>query len=72
MAQETKRDKREDLFAAIPPLEAKKMLISKAITEGVGFLELNDVKRAYFHARARISFYVELPEEDYEEGRCGS
>ena len=30
-------DKREDLFAATPPLEAKKMLMSMAVTEGVGY-----------------------------------
>ncbi len=28
VAKETKKDKREDLFAAPPPLEAKKMLFS--------------------------------------------
>ena len=36
-AQEIKRDNREDLFAATPPLEAKKMLMSMAVTEGIGY-----------------------------------
>ena len=36
VAQEIKRDKRDDLFAATPPLEAKKMLFSLAVTEGYG------------------------------------
>ena len=36
VAQEIKVDKREDLFAATPPLEAKKMLMSLAVTEGIG------------------------------------
>ena len=35
VAQETKRDIRQALFAAVPPLEAKKSLFSIAVTEGV-------------------------------------
>ena len=81
VAQEIKTDKREDLFAATPPLEAKKLLMALAVTDGVGFkagrkkkgmrLDFIDVRRAYFHARARRLVYVALPEEDYEEGMCG-
>ncbi len=58
VAKEIKRDKREDLFAATPPLEALKMLLSLAVTEGFGHSKGNrgggdkidfiDVKRAYF------------------------
>ncbi len=68
MAQEIKVDKREDLFAATPPLEAKKILFSMAVTEGIGFkrvwrsagmkLDSMDVRRAYFHAKARRQVYV--------------
>ena len=36
VAQENKTDKRQDLFTATPPLEAKKILFSLAVTEGVG------------------------------------
>ena len=36
VAKEIKRDKREDLFAATPPLEAKKMFFSMAVTEEIG------------------------------------
>ena len=60
VAQEIKVDKREDLFAATPPLEAKKMLISTAVIEGIGYkrgakkqgmkIDFIDVRRAYFHA----------------------
>ena len=39
VAQEIKKDKREDLFAATPPLEAKKMIFSMAVTEGIGYLQ---------------------------------
>ena len=81
VAQEINVDKREDLFAATPPLEAKKILMSLAVTEGVGYrkggkdkgmkLDFIDVRRAYFHARARREVYVKLPAEDSEEGMCG-
>ena len=37
VAQEIKVGKREDLFAATPPLEAKKMLFSLAVTEVIGY-----------------------------------
>ena len=81
VAQEIKRDKREDLFAATPPLEAKKMLFSMAVTEGYGYLgedkeggmkiDFIDVRRAFFHAPALRRVYVALPEEEAEEGMCG-
>ena len=74
VAQEIKRDRRDDLFAATPPLEAKKILFALAVTGGVGFrrgyrsggyrLDFIDIRRAYFHARARRKVYVLLPPED--------
>ena len=80
VAKEIKTDKREDLFAATPPLEANKLLMSMAVTEGIGYrrndrangmkLDFIDVRRAYFHANARRTVYVQLPDEDYEEGMC--
>ena len=80
VAQEVKTDKREDLFAATPPLEAKKLLMILAVTEGIGFkkgsnesmkLDFIDVRRAYFHAKVKRKLYVQLPPEDYEPGMCG-
>ena len=78
VAQEIKRDNREDLFAATPHLEAKKLLFSLAITEGIGYergkreegmkLDFIDVRKAYFHADARREVYVELPKEDCAKG----
>ena len=57
------------------------MLMSMAVTEGIGFkvgskregmkLDFIDVRRAYFHAKARREVYVALPAEDREEGKCG-
>ena len=37
VAKEIKKDKREDLFAATPPLEAKRLLFSVVVTEGIGY-----------------------------------
>ena len=81
VAKEIKIDKRDDLFAATPPLESKKLLFSWAVTEGIGFVKGNrkegmkldviDVRRAYFHAEARRQVFVELCEEDRIEGMCG-
>ncbi len=52
----------------MPPLEAKNILFSLAVTEGVGYvngkrrngkkLDFYDVKRAYFHAIVRRDIYV--------------
>ena len=74
VAQEINKQKREGLFAATPPLEAKKILMSMAVTEGIGYkrdkikegkkLDFIDVRRAYFHAKARRQLLVQLPQED--------
>ena len=42
VAQEIKRDRRDDLFAATPPLEAKKILFALAVTAGIGFKGATD------------------------------
>ena len=34
-------------------------------------MDFIDVRRAYFHAKARRDVYIELPEEDAEPGMCG-
>ena len=56
------------LYAATPPLEALRLIVSRAATtrRGSGKMKvmINDVKRAYFHARATRDVYVELPDED--------
>ena len=81
VAKEIKLDKKNDLFAATPPLEAKKMLLSYAVTAGIGYvpgdkeagmkLDFIDISRAYFQAAAVRNVYVQLPDEDYEAGMCG-
>ena len=37
VAKEIKRDQRDDMFADTPPLEALKILVSLAMTEGIGY-----------------------------------
>ena len=80
VAKEIKKDKRADLFAATPPLEAKKALFSFALTEGIGWkgdrrsgmkVDFIDVRRAYFFAKAKREVYVDLADEDAEPGMCG-
>ena len=76
VAKEIKRHSMEEMFAATPPLEAKKILFSLAMQRSQDKksplkLLVVDVRRAYFHARARRPVFVELPEEDAEEGMCG-
>ena len=78
VAQEFSKGKLSTIFAATPPLEAKKALLSMAVTEGIGHgdgwcykLELIDIKRAYFYAPAKRNVYVKLPMEDATNGYCG-
>ena len=71
MAKEINMDKRLDLFAATPPLEAKKLRSSAAITEEVGNkkadrqsgikIDFIDISRALFQADAIREVHVELP-----------
>ena len=65
VAQEFNQGKLTAIFAATPPLEAKKTLLSLAVTEGIGFgegwhykLDFIDIKRAYFYAPAKRDVYV--------------
>ena len=61
------------MFAATPPLEALKILISDVSTIGKDseeeqkVLMINDVARAFFEAPVRRNICIELPAEDYTE-----
>ncbi len=68
VAKYFKTGDRPDLFAATPPLEALKMIISIAASNPGLQIMINDVKRAYFHAPVKRPVYVELPNEDRMEG----
>ena len=82
VAKEINDHKRMDLFAATPPLEALKLLMSLACTEKIGYqaghrdegmkLDFIDVKKAYYSANARRELYIELPEGDREPGMVGN
>ena len=69
----------DGLFAATPPLEALRLLISWAASYGVAppgvaggtkerCILIADVSRAFFEAPARRDVCVELPEEAMERG----
>ena len=76
VAKEIKTSYRPELFAATPPLEALKLLLSfAASSQGENRCVMhNDVSRAYFHAPAVRDVFVEIIDEDREEGdeaKCG-
>ena len=75
VAKDIKKNARPDLFAATPPLEALKTVISMAARGKKGTeIMVNDVKRAYFYAPAVREIYVDLCDEDRgvgEEELCG-
>ena len=75
VAREINTYKRDDLFAATPPIEALKMIISMAATANRGeVIMVNDIRRAFFHAKVTRDVYVQLPPEDVdsnEERMCG-
>ena len=58
------------LFASTPPLEALRLIVSRAATvvegEPTNEIMVNDVSRAYFYAKCTRCLYVELPKEDPE------
>ena len=74
VAKEYKNDVRPDLYAATPPSECLRLMISKLAENGAYKMLYADVSRAYFYAKAIRPVYVKLPDEDVEpgdEGKCG-
>ena len=71
--KETNRGQGDDIFAGTPPIDAKTILFSLAMTDVGGQRAANargrkkllfiDVRRAYFHAPAQRPIYVHLPDE---------
>ena len=69
VAREIHTYKRDDLFAAIPPLEAFRAIISMTATANKGeVIMVNDISRAFFHANVERDVYVQLPQEDQKVG----
>ena len=65
-----------ELYAATPPGECLRLMLSRMASERSSDTGLMyaDVSRAYFYAKAIRPVYVQLPDEDREEGdeeRCG-
>ena len=69
VAREINTSKRDDLFAATPPLEALKTTLAITTSGNKGeMLMVNDISRAFFHAPAKRKVYVQLPNEDGGDG----
>ena len=72
VGREIAKDKRDDLFAATPPLESLKAILSICASHQVGSgpyrVMAIDVKRAYFYAPATRPIFVHIPAEDREPG----
>ena len=65
VAKEIQTKQRSDWFAATPPLEVLKTILSLAATgRDNKVLMVNDVKRAYFYPPVRRRICVELPAEE--------
>ena len=75
VGREIAREKRDDLFAATPPLESLRFIVSKcssnqyhANSEDRHIIMSNDIKRAYFYAPSTRPVYIAIPREDQEPG----
>ena len=75
VAREINTHKRDDLFAGTPLLEALTIILSIVASGNKGeVVMVNDVSRAFFHAKARREVYVQLANEDQllgDEHKCG-
>ena len=70
VGKEFKTTPDDALYACTPPLEALRLILSRAATIGedgkVREVMVNDVSRAYFYAECTRVMYIELPKEDPE------
>ena len=61
------------LYASTPPLEALRVVLSRAATSDDGTtrreIMVNDVSRAYFYAKMTRPLYIEVPAEDPNASR---
>ncbi len=63
--------KSDDFFAATPPLEALRLLLSMAASSGNDIkVEVLDARKAHLHAFADRTVFVQLPPEETEAGYC--
>ena len=76
VAKEFKTSVNPDWYAATPPSECLRLMLSKLASgkKAGATLMYADVSRAYFYAKAERPVYVKLPDEDRgagDEGKCG-
>ena len=74
VAMEFKIDERPEWYAATPPSECLKIVLSKMATNKSMKMLYADVSRAYFYAPVARPVYVQIPEEDRQKGdedMCG-
>ena len=64
VAKEFNNGPADGLFAATPPLEAMRLLLSDAASSEGAIVMVNDVARAFFEAPVRRTVCVELPPEE--------
>ena len=70
VAQEIAHHRNDDFYAATPPLEALRMLLSiAASTRGCKILVM-DARKAHLHATVDRLIYVDLPPEARKPGMC--
>ncbi len=63
--------KTDDFFAATPPLEAFRLLLSLAASSGMDVkVEVLDARKAHLHAFADRTVFTQLPPEVAEPGWC--
>ena len=67
VAKEFKTDINPEHYAATPPSECLRMLISRMASQKGSEMMYADVSRAYFYAKAVRPVYVNLPDEDRTE-----
>ena len=72
VGREIKTDDRPDLFAATPPLESLRYIVSKCASNRAGSKRYcilsSDIKRAYFYAKVVRPVFIEIPVEDRKPG----
>ena len=72
VAKEIAYKRNDDFFAATPPLEAMRLLVSHVASNRVQNLKVlvMDAQKAHLHAMAERDVYVELPPEIRRPGYC--
>ena len=75
VGRELNLSKQEGLFAATPPLESLRMILSICASNQYAYnpednyiIMSNDIKRAYFYAPVSRPMFIVIPDEDWENG----